>query len=287
MTCVQIRDLGKSFGAREVLRQLNFSIEHGERVALVGQNGSGKTTLIRCLLGLYNYTGAVEVMGFDPRLQRDLVLKKIGFVPQTAPALRMTVDEFLRMTESLCDCPAAAIIECAQNLGLDIPDCRNRPFKNLSGGMKQKLLIAAAMARHPKILIMDEPAASLDPVARMRFFSRLAGMASDTTMILSSHRVDEISGLVSRLIEMDAGVVALDDMIVSGNANTDELLSIDVQFHEMPEMIARNMAEWHLTQGNSLRWTGRIISADRFRFLSMLTRWSGLIKSLHLKKDGT
>ena len=286
MNQIEVRGLEKSFGEKKVLRRLSFSLKAGERLALVGQNGSGKTTLIRCLLGLYDYGGSIEVLGFDPRLQRERALREVGFVPQMAPSLRMTVEEFLRVTETLCECPRGALIDCAKSLGLDVADCLRRPFKNLSGGMKQKLLISAAIARRPKILFMDEPAASLDPSARANFFERLSSLASETVMILSSHRVDEISGLVSRLIEMDAGVIAIDDVIVSdrdGVANG--RLNIAIEFHAMPELVAKNLREWGLTRVELLSWNGSFASADRFRFLSMLSRWSGLIRSMRMEKE--
>lgn len=282
---IVVHDLEKNFGAKKVLRGLSFVLEPGERLALVGQNGSGKTTLIRCLLGLYRYGGSIDVLGFDPRRQREEVLREIGFVPQSAPALRLTVDGFLTMNEALCGVEREEIADGARHLGLDVIDCLYRPFQNLSGGMKQKLLIAAALARRPKVLILDEPAASLDPSARAGFFARLEAMSSDTTMILSSHRVDEISSLVSRLIEMDAGTIALDDMIASGRESERGLLHVDIGFHEVPGLIARNLRAWGLAEAAPLRWKGEIASADRFRFLSMLARWSGWIRSLRLERE--
>ncbi len=95
-------------------------------------------------------------------------------------------------------------------LGLDLSQHRKQIFFKLSGGMKQKLLIAIALARNPKILILDEPSANLDPDARETFFSLLDGMPKETVMLLSSHRVDEISQLVNRVVEMDQGKVVLD-----------------------------------------------------------------------------
>jgi ABC-2 type transport system ATP-binding protein len=285
MNSIEVRGLEKSFGEKKVLRQLSFSLKAGERLALVGQNGSGKTTLIRCLLGLYDYSGSIEVLGFDPRRQRERALREIGFVPQSAPALRMSVEEFLRVNETLCGCPKGAMIDCAKSLGLDVADCLRRPFKNLSGGMKQKLLISAAVARRPKILFMDEPAASLDPGARASFFARLSSLSPDTVMILSSHRVDEISGLVSRLIEMDAGTIAIDDVIVSDGRGAAGRLNIAIDFHAMPELVAKNLREWGLIQMELLSWHGTFVSADRFRFLSMLSRWSGLIRSMRMEKE--
>ena len=91
-----------------------------------------------------------------------------------------------------------------------VQDNFNKPFLKLSGGMKQKLLVAFALGRTPKILLMDEPSANLDPKAREVFFNYLKNYDKDTLMILSSHRISEISVLVNRVVEMDLGEVVLD-----------------------------------------------------------------------------
>jgi ABC-2 type transport system ATP-binding protein len=90
-----------------------------------------------------------------------------------------------------------------------------KPFLKLSGGMKQKLLVAFALGRNPKILLMDEPSANLDPKAREVFFDYLKNFDKDTLMILSSHRISEISALVNRAVEMDLGEVVSDKIISS------------------------------------------------------------------------
>ncbi len=100
-------------------------------------------------------------------------------------------------------------IEISENLGLDVQTNLNKSFMKLSGGMKQKLLVSFALGRKPKILLMDEPAANLDPKARSILFDYLHKFDKNSLMIISSHRIDEVESLVNRLIEMDMGKIVI------------------------------------------------------------------------------
>ncbi|MDH5750911.1 MAG: ABC transporter ATP-binding protein [Deltaproteobacteria bacterium] len=211
---VAIKGLCKSFGRQKVLDGLDISFEIGERVALVGQNGAGKTTLIRCLLGQLGYEGQINIFGMDPRKDRLKVLERTGFVPQHPPPLQMSVAELVALSTGLNGKDSlGAVIETANKLGLDIEQHGRQVFSKLSGGMKQKVLIALALARRPSILIMDEPAANLDPEGREALYQHLNDSASETFMLLSSHRVDEIRHLISRVTEMDCGKIVLDSPV--------------------------------------------------------------------------
>lgn len=288
------KDVVKSFKSNTVLKGLNLSIMPQERVALVGQNGCGKTTLIRCLLGLYQFEGNIEIFETSLKQGREEALMKIAFVPQTPPALKNTVNEIIEMTSHLCQFPAERVEQIAKELGLDINQCRKTPFKNLSGGMKQKLLISCALARRPLLLIMDEPSANLDPQARSVFFRLLAELPTETSMILTSHRVDELSGIVTRVIELDNGLVAMDDVV---ETNQKDVLTgkkiCTLNLKRLPEPVKRSLIEWAFQSKDKegLIWTGMVASADAFRFHATLTRWSGIIEEVSLKqidpKDNT
>lgn len=166
---IKFSNLVKDFRRARVLNGINLDIRIGERVALIGSNGAGKTTLIRCLLGEYTYDGEVTINGLDPRNNRTQVLGNIGFVPQLPPPLKMPVGQLIDFSASLCGTDPQRIHAIAKRLGLDIDGIISRQFVRLSGGMKQKLLIAIALGREAKVLIMDEPAANLDPEARKIF----------------------------------------------------------------------------------------------------------------------
>ena len=206
---ITVDQLTKSFKKTAVIENLTHSFKAGERIALVGQNGAGKTTLIRCILGLYKYNGTIEVLGLNPRKERELILKNIGFVPQIPPPIKMTVGEMLDFFGKLTDTDKQEFIDISENLGLDVKGNLHKPFMKLSGGMKQKLLVSFALGRRPKILLMDEPAANLDPKARTILFDYLHKFDKNALMIISSHRIDEVEDLVNRLIEMDMGKIVV------------------------------------------------------------------------------
>ncbi len=209
-TYIKIQNLQKTFGKTRVIKDLSTSLNRGDRIALIGQNGAGKTTLIRCILGLYTFEGYLEVLGKNPRSEREAILQHVGFVPQLPPPLGMTVSEILEFFSVLTHTEQQRFVDIANDLKLDIELHKHKPFLKLSGGMKQKLLVSLALARNPEILLMDEPSANLDPEAREVLFRYLNELPGDTLMILSSHRVDEISHLVNRIIEMDLGDIVID-----------------------------------------------------------------------------
>ncbi len=207
---ITVDQLAKSFKKTTVIENLTHRFKAGERIALVGQNGAGKTTLIRCILGLYKYDGNIEVLGMNPRKDREKILHNIGFVPQIPPPIKMTVGEMLDFFGKLTDTVKQEFIDISENLGLDVKGNLHKPFMKLSGGMKQKLLVSFALGRKPKILLMDEPAANLDPKARAILFDYLHKFDKNALMIISSHRIDEVEDLVNRLIEMDMGNIVVD-----------------------------------------------------------------------------
>lgn len=281
---IDVVDMTKTFGAKPVLDRVALTLAPGERAALIGHNGSGKTTLMRCLLGLYEFEGQIRIGGRCPRGERKAALANVGFVPQTAPALRMAVEDFIAATCDLTGCDAQTVAAGAAELGLDVAAVRRRPFRLLSGGMKHKLLIAAALARRPRVLLLDEPAASLDPSARGIFFSMLAKLPPETVIIVSSHRVDELAGIVTRLIELDAGRIVLDDMVASGTHDTlGRRFACRLRLRAPNLTVAAGLREWSFAPDETgLTWTATVAAPDRFRLLATLTRWSGVIDTLQL-----
>jgi ABC-2 type transport system ATP-binding protein len=210
---IRIRSVSKSFRGERVLEGIALEIGAGERVALVGPNGAGKTTLIRCLLGEYRCEGVVTVDGCSPRAHRREVLRRVGFVPQLPPPLKLPVGQLVGFASSLCGCDPELIGRVAARVGLDLRSVWHRPFARLSGGQKQKLLISLALREATDLLVLDEPAANLDPTARGSFFELLKERDAGVTMLVSIHRLDEVSGLVNRVVELDCGRVVRDERL--------------------------------------------------------------------------
>jgi ABC-2 type transport system ATP-binding protein len=281
---IQFTQVAKTFRKARVLDGISLNIGLGERVALIGSNGAGKTTLIRCLLGEYTYDGSVAINGLDPRSNRTAVLGSIGFVPQLPPPLKMPVGQLIDFSASLCGTDPQRIHAIAKRLGLNLDDILSRQFVRLSGGMKQKLLIAIALGRDAKVLVMDEPAANLDPEARKIFFDLLAERLDDATMIISSHRLDEVSALVNRVIEMDMGKVVLDDKVADAVTLTARL-ACRIVLSRFEPAFAKALDGWKLQSSDDNRvWTGEIVGADRLRFLGIVSRYTALVSDLSLSE---
>ena len=282
---IKFTNLVKDFRRARVLDGINLDIGIGERVALIGSNGAGKTTLIRCLLGEYTHDGEVAINGLDPRSHRTEVLGNIGFVPQLPPPLKMPVGQLIDFSAALCATDPKRIHAIAQRLGLDVEAILARQFVRLSGGMKQKLLIAIALGREARVLIMDEPAANLDPEARKIFFDLLAERLDDATMIISSHRLDEVSGLVNRVVEMDMGKVVLDDKVADAVTLTARL-ACRVVLSRFEPAFAKALAGWNLRSSDDNRiWEGDIAGPDRLRFLGIISRYTALVSDLSLSEN--
>lgn len=213
-TIVEARQVRKRFMGASVLDDVTLSIESGDRVAMMGPNGAGKTTLVRCMLGFYHVDGgSIRVVGRDPILQRVEVLREVGFIPQLPPPVKLTVAELLRFVERSTGTAAEAIVAKAAEMELEIGRHREKPFFKLSGGMKQKLLIAIALARRSRLLVFDEPTASLDPRAREHFYRLLSELDYEHAAIYITHRAEELEGLVNRHIYMDLGKVVDDERV--------------------------------------------------------------------------
>ncbi len=279
---IQFTNVAKNFRRARVLDGINLNISLGERVALIGSNGAGKTTLIRCLLGEYTFEGSVSINGLDPRSNRTEVLGNIGFVPQLPPPLKMPVGQLIEFSAALCGTDPRHIHQIAKRLGLDLESILSRQFVRLSGGMKQKLLIAIALGRNATVLVMDEPAANLDPEARKIFFDLLAERLNDATMIISSHRLDEVSSLVNRVIEMDTGKVVLDDKVTDAVSLT-AVLNCRIVLQRFEPAFAKALDGWNFTSRDDNRvWEGEIAGPDRLRFLGIVSRYAGLVSDLSL-----
>ncbi len=273
----------KSFRRTCVLDGIDLNVDRGDRVALVGSNGAGKTSLIRCLLGEYTCDGRVTVGGMDPRAHRCEVLRNIGFVPQLPPPLKTPVGHLVDFAARLCGSDPDRMIAVTERLGLSVPEIRRRTFVKLSGGEKQKLLIGIALGRDCDLLVMDEPAANLDPLARHTFFELLAERQEHVTMIISSHRLDDVASLVNRVVELDRGRIVLDDH-VSDRVELANVLACRITLTAPNDAFAEAAGKWGFqTENGGTHWHGEVAGPDRLRFLGVLSRYAALIGGLVMK----
>ena len=197
----------------------------------------------------------------------------------------MPVGQLIDFSAALCNTNPRRIHDIAKRLGLDVEDILSRQFVRLSGGMKQKLLIAIALGREARVLVMDEPAANLDPEARKIFFDLLAERQDSATMLISSHRLDEVSSLVNRVIEMDMGKVVLDDK-VADDVSLSGTLACRIVIKRFEPAFAKAITAWKFTaRDEDLVWEGKVAGPDRLRFLGMVSRYSALVGDISLTEN--
>ena len=207
---VELRDISKRFGTTLALDRVDLTIRPGERVALIGPNGSGKTTLTRVIMGMLRAEGAVTVGQWSPFSQRQKLAANIAYIPQIAPQMNVPIGPLIEVICSVRSMPASRVDAVAARLDFQPRQHADKPFRDLSGGMKQKLLIALALAARPRLLIMDEPSSSLDAEARRNFFELCSQLDPETTVLLCSHRLEEVRHLIERVVALEDGRVVAD-----------------------------------------------------------------------------
>jgi ABC-2 type transport system ATP-binding protein len=208
--------LGKRYRRRWALADCTVEVPAGRVVGLVGPNGAGKTTLLNLAAGLLEPTvGTIEVLGARPGDQLD----KVGFVAQDTPVYAgLSVGEHLRLGAKLNPGWDGALArDCVDRIGLD-PDQR---AGGLSGGQRAQLALTLGIAKRPEVLILDEPVASLDPLARRDFLSYLMEAVAEhgLSVILSSHLVSDLERVCDHLVVLVASRVRvagdLDDLLAT------------------------------------------------------------------------
>lgn len=201
---LEIRNLKKRYGQRLALKGISFSLKEGELFSLLGPNGAGKTTTLRILSGLTSPTeGEVFLFG-ESLLQNELWAKtKIGLVPQQVNLdLELTVEENLLIHGLLFKMSLREIKKRIDELLelADLKERKNSKVKELSGGLRRRLLIIRALLHQPKILLLDEPTVGLDPHIRRKIWSFIKQIQNKgTTILLTTHYMEEAEVLSDRV----------------------------------------------------------------------------------------
>jgi ABC-2 type transport system ATP-binding protein len=197
---VQAEHLSKAFGSKQVLRDLSFNVMPGDVIGVLGKNGAGKTTLLELMLGFTPPTsGDIRVFGHASRQLPGAIKRRVGFVPQQDELLdALLVGDQLNLVASFYPHWDQKLVEqlCAAwniNIGARV--------KTMSVGERQKLSILLAFGQRPDLLVLDEPVASLDPLARRQFLEQLVELSTDASraVVFSSHIVSDIERLANRI----------------------------------------------------------------------------------------
>jgi polar amino acid transport system ATP-binding protein len=213
---IEIRDLHKSFGSLEVLKGIDFGVERGEVVCVIGPSGSGKSTLLRCINLLEQPTSGKVVIGdvevTDPEVDIDAIRRRIGMVFQQFnlfPHLTVTENVTIAQRRVLHRDKAEAERVAAENLArVGLADKAGAYPAQLSGGQQQRAAIARALAMGPELMLFDEPTSSLDPEIVGDVLAVMRGLAQDgMTMIVVTHEMSFAREVADRVVFMDDGVI--------------------------------------------------------------------------------
>jgi len=214
---IEVKNLSKSYGPREAIKNLSFQIGKGEVVGFLGPNGAGKSTtmnILSCIMPASS--GTAKICGFDVFEQSLEIRKLIGYLPETPPLYSdMVVTDFLAFASRLRnissrETPLAVdrvIDQCS------LKEVKNRIIGRLSKGYQQRVGIAQALVHNPDILILDEPTIGLDPIQIIEIRKLIQDLASSHTIILSSHILPEITQICKRVIIISDGEIAAVDSL--------------------------------------------------------------------------
>ena len=204
---IEIRNLSKKIGKKQILKDVSFSVDKGETVGLLGRNGAGKTSILKCITGLWLYDGGdIFVCGKNVKKSdnRSEIAALIGY-PSLFPnmTLQENIDYFgiLSLKEYVVRAKELTDI-------LNLSDVINKKVGTFSSGMKQKACLLVALMQNPEILILDEPTSMLDPISGFEIREFIKNVKkSGISILISSHNIAELEGLCERAVVVDNGQI--------------------------------------------------------------------------------
>lgn len=211
---LSIKQIQKSYGSKEVLKDVSFSISPGQVVGLLGKNGAGKTTLLKIIAGLNSADDGQVMLNNIPVNDPKAFKKRIGYMSERNPLYPdMYVEEYLMWNAEIHNIANAAkrVFQVKDQMALN--EVSGQKIKELSKGYKQRVGLAAAVIHEPDLLLLDEPVNGLDPAQILQFRNLIRQLSKNRIILLSSHLMQEIEAVCSRIILLDEGTVKKDELI--------------------------------------------------------------------------
>lgn len=208
MKALEIKNLHKSFGKFEALKGIDIEIEKGKCLGLLGTNGAGKSTTIKIITGQLSATsGEVRVFNLSPSTHLKEIHRMIGLVPEGQPLYDdITVKENLDVFRRVYNLPQEKTLEIADEL--ELSQKLNSKIKDLSKGLRQRVLIAKAIIHSPTFLLLDEPTSGLDPSSSENIYKRLEILkAKGTTILLTTHLMNDVERLCDDIVFINKGKI--------------------------------------------------------------------------------
>jgi ABC-2 type transport system ATP-binding protein len=214
---ITVSSLTKVYGSQKALDALSFSVQPGEILGFLGPNGAGKSTTMKILTGYIPQTsGSAEVCGFNLETQSLAARKCIGYLPELNPLYTdMYIKEYLLFTAGMMGMKGKSAEDAVESMiaKTGISPERKKKIGQLSKGYKQRVGLAAALLHNPKVLILDEPTSGLDPNQVVEIRNLIKEIAKDKTVIFSTHIMQEVEALCSRVIIINKGKLVADNDI--------------------------------------------------------------------------
>ncbi len=220
---ITISDLHKRFGRLTVLKSIQADFTTGKSYAMIGPNGSGKTTLIKCILGMVLPDSGIIAVGGKSIANDWTYRKQIGYMPQIGRYPdQMKIGQVFDMICDLREPKTTIDDDLIKEFKLN--DMRDKRMHSLSGGTRQKVSASLAFLFHPKILILDEPTAGLDPIAVEALKEKIATEKNNKrTFLITSHIMSDLEELTSNVVYLEEGKVLFNDTIEALKEETSEL----------------------------------------------------------------
>ncbi|MDT8346668.1 MAG: gliding motility-associated ABC transporter ATP-binding subunit GldA, partial [Flavobacteriaceae bacterium] len=238
---ITVQEISKLYGTQKALDDVSFEVKQGEIVGFLGPNGAGKSTMMKILTTyLKPDSGRAQVAGFDVHAQPEEVQKRIGYLPEHNPLyLDMYVREYLDFSASVYKIPKKKnrIEEVLETTGL-LPES-NKIIRQLSKGYRQRVGLANAVLHQPEVLILDEPTTGLDPNQLIEIRQLVRKLGETTTILLSTHIMQEVEALCSRVLILNHGQLRLDAELESLSGNQQQEIIVGFDYRVEPELLQR------------------------------------------------
>lgn len=238
---IEVSKVSKYYGQQKALDEVSFSIKSGEIVGFLGPNGAGKSTMMRILTTYLNANeGTASVNGHDVVQEQHEVQKSIGYLPENNPLYPdMYVKEYLSFSADVFKLTDSKkrIDEVIEETGLT--SHVGKKIQELSKGYKQRVGLANALLHEPKVLILDEPTTGLDPNQLVEIRQLIRKVGEDTTILLSTHIMQEVEAMCDRVIIINKGKIVADDYLKNLKSDAAQIIEVEFDYKVEPELLNR------------------------------------------------
>jgi len=286
---IHTNNLSKAFGEVQALNSLNLTVPKHSITGFLGPNGAGKSTTIKLLLGLLEPTsGTGEIFGLDIQKQSTQIRRKVGYLSQEPHFYpEMTARDVLRFTAKFFYAgPIKAIEERIEEMlvMVGLSDKADRNVNGFSGGERQRLGIAQAQINYPDLLILDEPAASLDPMGRQDVLNIMRNLQEKTTIFYSTHILDDVQRVSDRVVILDQGQLIAQgpiEELLSAGRDIVYLITLEGDTENVREEITGLPWVSHLSEeplNNAVQWGIAVNDPDKAKhdLLPILVNYQGI-----------